>query len=480
MEENEQESRPLAFTPTWSIAIVLTFFLAFSLLLERAIHHLSDWLKKTNQKPFLAALEKMQEEMQLLGFVSLLLIATSDMIANICIPEKRILDDINKKSCNEGYEPFVSHEGLEQLHRYIFIIAVTHISFSCLTMLLAIVKIHSWRTWENEAQIDPHNCSFSEIPRHVPALSQTSLIMVHRSNPLFRNTFLIWVACFLRQFWNSLVRSNYLTLRKGFIMVSNSVCLKSKCFLFESNIICTTRKIKICDENFVPLWGFVVALMLFNIKGSNLYFWIAIIPIFLVLLVGTKLQHVVVTLVLENAEITDFFSGAKLTPRDELFWFKKPELLLSLIHFILFQNAFELATFCWSWWEFGNSSCFNRNHLLVYSRLILGFIGQFICSYSTLPLYALVTHMGTNYKAALIPESVRATIDVWGKAAKRNRKQGKVTDDFELEPLREETSANNVSSRPVDPVLRPSASVNSELRFRTETIPRSTSMPREI
>ncbi|XP_029124794.1 MLO-like protein 11 [Cajanus cajan] len=454
------------------------------------------WLKKTNQKPFLAALEKMQEEMQLLGFVSLLLIATSDMIANICIPEKfyndafapctrseiaeetekndteehkllmastnprvirRILDDINKKSCNEGYEPFVSHEGLEQLHRYIFIIAVTHISFSCLTMLLAIVKIHSWRTWENEAQIDPHNCSFSEIPRHVPALSQTSLIMVHRSNPLFRNTFLIWVACFLRQFWNSLVRSNYLTLRKGFIMSVFSIRLPKSFAYYPS-----------------------LQLVFWNVIGSNLYFWIAIIPIFLVLLVGTKLQHVVVTLVLENAEITDFFSGAKLTPRDELFWFKKPELLLSLIHFILFQNAFELATFCWSWWEFGNSSCFNRNHLLVYSRLILGFIGQFICSYSTLPLYALVTHMGTNYKAALIPESVRATIDVWGKAAKRNRKQGKVTDDFELEPLREETSANNVSSRPVDPVLRPSASVNSELRFRTETIPRSTSMPREI
>lgn len=53
----------------------------------------------------------------------------------------------------------------------------------------------------------------------------------------------------------------------------------------------------------------------------------------LVLLVGTKLQHVIATLALENA----FFAGAKLRPRNDLFWFKKPELLLSLIHFILFQ-----------------------------------------------------------------------------------------------------------------------------------------------
>lgn len=52
---------------------------------------------------------------------------------------------------------------------------------------------------------------------------------------------------------------------------------------------------------------------------------------------GTKLQHVIATLALESAGITGSFSGSKLKPRDDLFWFKKPELLLSLIHFILFQ-----------------------------------------------------------------------------------------------------------------------------------------------
>ncbi|CAN8243707.1 unnamed protein product [Cochlearia groenlandica] len=73
-----------------------------------------------------------------------------------------------------------------------------------------------------------------------------------------------------------------------------------------------------------PLWGFVVAFMLFNIKGSNLYFWIAIIPVTLVLLVGAKLQHVIATLALENAGLTEYPSGVKLRPRDELFWFNKP------------------------------------------------------------------------------------------------------------------------------------------------------------
>jgi len=60
--------------------------------------------------------------------------------------------------------------------------------------------------------------------------------------------------------------------------------------------------------------------------------------------VGTKLQQVIATLALENAGISGFFSEAKLRPRDELFWFKKPELLLSLIHFILFQVVHGSST----------------------------------------------------------------------------------------------------------------------------------------
>jgi mlo protein len=252
--------------------------------------------------------------------------------------------------------------------------------------------------------------------------------------------------------------------------------------------------------------------MLFNIKGSNLYFWLAIIPITLVLLVGAKLQHVIATLALENASITEYASGIKLRPRDELFWFKKPELLLSLIHFIQFQNAFELASFFWFWWQFGYNSCFLRNHLLVYLRLILGFSGQFLCSYSTLPLYALVTQMGTNYKAALLPQRVRETINGWGKATRRKRRHGLYGDDS---TIRTETStiasvdeyndqvldvsetspvqdnelelqlirgACGNSSSVETPILRPCASISSTTfsRLQTETtdsLSRSSSLP---
>ncbi|ESW05351.1 hypothetical protein PHAVU_011G172300 [Phaseolus vulgaris] len=542
MEKNVQETRSLALTPTWSVATVLTVFVAVSLLVERSIHRLSNWLRKTNRKPLLAAIEKMKEELMLLGFISLLLTATSRMIANICIPSKfynsafapctrsqideqmeengseerkllmasayhvfgRMLDGINRSTCKEGYEPFVSYEGLEQLHRFIFVMAVTHISYSCLTMLLAIVKIHSWRVWEDEAHMDRRN-SLSEITRELTMRRQSTFVKSHASNPLFKNSSLIWVTCFFRQFAHSVVRVDYLTLRKGFIM-NHHLSLK---YDFHSYMV------RSMEEEFQrivgvsgPLWGFVVGFMLFNIKGSNLYFWIAIIPVSLVLLVGTKLQHVIATLALENAGIAGFFPEAKLRPRDELFWFNKPELLLSLIHFILFQNAFELASFFWFWWQFGYDSCFIRNHLLLYLRLILGFAGQFLCSYSTLPLYALVTQMGTNYKAALIPQRIRETIHGWGKAARKKRRHGMFPDDsvtihtdtstvlsieeddqlidapeVELQPVTAVTStpspiANETSSRVVTPLLRPSASISSvHSSSKAEVIIRCSSMP---
>ncbi|KAL9259059.1 MLO-like protein [Drosera capensis] len=411
MAEGTEEMRSLALTPTWSVATVLTIFVVISLIVERSIHRLGHWLKETHRNPLLQTVEKMKEELMLLGFISLLLTATSSTISNICIKSKFYdgvfapcskaeIDEEHQDNYSEGrnllmgsrtyrrgYEPFVSYQGLEQLHRFIFIMAVTHITYSCLTMLLAIVKIQSWSAWEDEARADRHDAL-----------------------------------------------TDYLTLRKGFIMTHK---LKYK-YDFHGYMI------RSMEEEFQrvvgvsgPLWGFVIAFMLFNIKGSNLYFWIAILPISLVLLIGTKLQHVIATLTLESAGISGFFSGTKLTPRDDLFWFKKPELLLKIIHFILFQNSFELASFFWYWWQFGYNSCFISNHLLVYLRLIIGFFGQFLCSYSTLPLYALVTQMGSNYKAALVPQRIRETLHIWKKSVEKKRRHGHHREDS---TIRTETS----------------------------------------
>jgi mlo protein len=38
-------------------------------------------------------------------------------------------------------------------------------------------------------------------------------------------------------------------------------------------------------------------------------------------------------------------------------------------------------------------SCFNESNLFVFARLCLGVVLQFLCSYVTLPLYALLSQV---------------------------------------------------------------------------------------
>lgn len=71
----------------------------------------------------------------------------------------------------------------------------------------------------------------------------------------------------------------------------------------------------------------------------------------LLLLIGTKLEHIINKLAYEVASkhaAGQGEGGIVVSPSDELFWFHSPRLVLVLIHFILFQNAFEFAYFFWT------------------------------------------------------------------------------------------------------------------------------------
>lgn len=70
----------------------------------------------------------------------------------------------------------------------------------------------------------------------------------------------------------------------------------------------------------------------------------------LLLAVGTKLEHVISQLAHEVAEKHVAIEGELVVqPSDEHFWFGRPQFVLFLIHFILFQNSFEIAFFFWIW-----------------------------------------------------------------------------------------------------------------------------------
>nr|GEW52818.1 MLO-like protein 4 [Tanacetum cinerariifolium] len=147
------------------------------------------WLKKTRRKALLASLEKIKEELMLLGLISLLLGQWARVISQICVDSSlfsskffqcskedyesgkfsvftRFSSFSNESDippeglhaqphhqCGEGREPFVSYEGLEQLHRFLFVLGITHVLYSCITVGLAMSKIYSWRKWEYQASV---------------------------------------------------------------------------------------------------------------------------------------------------------------------------------------------------------------------------------------------------------------------------------------------------------------------------------------
>ncbi|KAK8696076.1 hypothetical protein V6N13_001215 [Hibiscus sabdariffa] len=134
--------------------------------------------------------------------------------------------------------------------------------------------------------------------------------------------------------------------------------------------------------------------------------------------VGTKLQAIIAQMALEIVEKHAVIQGMPLVQvSDEHFWFGWPPLVLHLLHFVLFQNAFEITYFFWIWYEFGLRSCFHQDFTFITIRVFLGVLVQFICSYITLPLYALVTQMGSTMKRSIFDEQTSKALKQWHKKA---------------------------------------------------------------
>ncbi|KAJ6883166.1 LOW QUALITY PROTEIN: hypothetical protein NC652_030401 [Populus alba x Populus x berolinensis] len=140
----------------------------------------------------------------------------------------------------------------------------------------------------------------------------------------------------------------------------------------------------------------------------------------LLLAVGTKLEHVITQLAYEVAEKHVAIEGELVVkPSDNHFWFHRPGFVHLLIHFILFQNAFEIAFFFWIWVQYGFDSCIMGQIKYIVPRLIIGVFIQVLCSYSTLPLYALVSQMGSTFKKSIFEEHVQVGLVGWAQKLER-------------------------------------------------------------
>ncbi|XP_070034044.1 MLO-like protein 1 isoform X3 [Nicotiana tomentosiformis] len=484
--EDEGEGS-LEFTPTWVVAAVCTVIVSISLALERFLHYTGKHLKKKKQKHLYEALQKVKEELMLLGFISLLLTVFQGRIVKFCVHQdvvKHLLPcslslEANSSSSHEstpasphshhhrhllveeaavvGYchhkhkVPLLSLEALHHLHIFIFVLATVHVTFSVLTIVFGGAKIRQWKYWEDSIVKDNYESEHDYLRPSVTHVHEHDFIRNRFQGIGKQSAILGWVHSFFKQFYASVNKEDYRALRLGFIMTH---CRGNPRFNFHRYMI------RALEDDFRTvvgiswyLWIFVILFLLLNINGWHTYFWIAFIPfidmitfrdscmvlvseeeprfeaygflktntwfepkllgsaepiarvlapplacvqvmtkILLLLAVGTKLEHVIIQLAHEIAEKHVAVEGELVVqPSDSHFWFDRPQIVLFLIHFILFQNAFEIAFFFWILFQYGFYSCIMGKYVFVTPRLVIGVFIQVLCSYSTLPLYALVT-----------------------------------------------------------------------------------------
>ncbi|KAL0920305.1 hypothetical protein M5K25_009430 [Dendrobium thyrsiflorum] len=449
-------ARDLDQTPTWAVAAVCAVIILISIFLEKSLHLLGQWFTDKHKLALNEALEKVKSELMVLGFISLLLTFGQNYIAKICIPESvadtmlpcrlvesgeddkehrrkllwnsigesvsshRSLAEASTNSCPNGKIPFVSVNGMHQLHIFIFFLAIFHVIYSALTMALGRLKIRRWKEWEKETRSIDYE--FSNDPSRFRLVHDTSFVKQHTSF-WEKHPILLYFVCFFHQFFTSVRKADYLTLRHGFINVHLA---PGSNFNFQKYIKRSLEDdFKVVVGISPLLWASAVIFLLLNVHGWEELFWVSLLPPIILLAVGTKLQAIIAKMAIQIKDRHAVVQGIPLVQlSDYHFWFKRPRLVLSIIHLTLFMNTFQLTYFFWIWYDFGLRSCFHDKFNFIIARVFLGVIVQFMCSYITLPLYALVSQMGSHMKRSIFDEQTNRALKKWHQAVRKRHKKG--------------------------------------------------------
>ncbi|RDY06645.1 MLO-like protein 12, partial [Mucuna pruriens] len=272
-------------------------------------------------------------------------------------------------------------------------------------------------------------------------------------------------ASFFRQFFGSVNKVDYLTLRHGFVTAHLAPGSDAR-FDFQKYIERSLEEdFKVVVGISPIIWFFAVLFLLTNTHGWYSYYWLPFIPLIIILLVGAKLQMIITKMGLRITDRGEVVKGAPLVePGDDLFWFNRPRLLLflviSLFLFLRFchlrnscaqktidvcfcvAECFSIGIFFLEYskfihldqYEFSINSCFHKTTVDIVIRLVMGVVIQVLCSYVTLPLYALVTQMGSTMKPTIFNQRVASALKNWHQTAKKHVKESKQTTPFSSRP----------------------------------------------
>ncbi|URE42219.1 Leucine rich repeat N-terminal domain [Musa troglodytarum] len=418
--EMMNQEASLEATPTWAVAGVCSILIFLAVIIEDALHRLTLLLERRKRKTLNPALNHVEAELRNLGLMSLLLTVAEQPISKICIPAS--LGDsflpckdaappgrfVEEQSCQEkGRVSLVSSVGTQQLQILIIVLV---------TLVLGEAKMKRWKAWEEETSTLEYQ--LSNDPRRFKLTRETSFgerhLRIWSNNCLF-----LWIVCFFRQFTDSVSKADYFSLRRGFVAVHFSQDCKFDFRKFLQRSLDKDFAVVVSISFWI--WMCAVFFIFFNAYGFYSHYWLPFVPLVILLVIGTKLEVIITTMCLKSSNQAIVVPGTiSVELENSNFWFAQPRLLLHLVQFILIQNSFQLAFFTWAWYNFGVRSCFYREVADIILSFGTGVLVQFLCAYVTLPLYALVTQMGSSMKETIFTDEVMKGLKSWKKRAKKN------------------------------------------------------------
>ncbi|WZY85542.1 hypothetical protein YC2023_031926 [Brassica napus] len=439
------EERSLEYTPTWVVAFICFIIVLLSLLAERGLHHLGKCLKRRRQDALFEALQKLKEELMLLGFISLMLTVSQAAIRHICVPRALVSNMFPcKKPLEKHHAPESSHTlsfsarhllstgaspdhcaakaraGSVSICGSIASTPYLHLRASGFPRHLLCLNHGSWRSqgniqqwkhWEDRfkkhpSQKEAAKRGHAQAHPHAHALHELfnanhEFFAMHAGGFWRRSVVISWLRSFFKQFYGSVTKSEYIALRQGFIMTH---CPTNPSFNFHKYML---RTLEIDFKKVLVSMAICRGLSAAECR---------------------RMEYLLLVVFLA------FDQEAVIKPSDELFWFHKPEIVLQIIHFILFQNSFEIAFFFWILFTYGIHSCIMERLGFLIPRLVMGVLVQVLCSYSTLPLYALVTQMGSKFKKGIFDDVVQSTLEVWLEDTRSKGDSTSQTRRLEIQP----------------------------------------------
>ncbi|PKU72837.1 MLO-like protein 10 [Dendrobium catenatum] len=358
-------ARDLDQTPTWAVASVCAVIIVISIFLEKILHLLDKHKKALNE-----ALEKVKSELMVLGFISLLLTFGQNYIAKICIPES-VADTMLPCRLVETNED-------DKEHRRRLLWSSTGEPLST-HRSLAEASVNScpnmrrWKEWEKETRSIDYE--FSNDPSRFRLVHDTSFVKQHTSF-WEKHPILLYFVCFFHQFFRSVTKADYLTLRHGFINVHLA---PGSNFNFQKYIKRSLEDdFKVVVGISPLLWASAVIFLLLNVHGWEELFWVSLLPPIILLAVGTKLQAIIAKMAIQIKDRHAVVQGIPLVQLKE----------------VGEKNPCEKV------------------------------IVQFMCSYITLPLYALVSQMGSDMKRSIFDEQTNRALKKWHQAVRKRHKKG--------------------------------------------------------